>query len=317
MKISVVVPVYGCKEALKELHSRVKKTVASLGMDYELILVNDACPRGSWEVIHEIATTDSKVIAVNLSRNFGQYSAIAAGVDISEGDFLVVMDCDLQNRPEDIGILYKKINEGYDIVLARRKERKDSLFRRGISLLARKVISFLTESKRDPLTCNFGMYRKVVVDSIKDMKEYARAFEKQIDWIGFNTATIDVEHAERESGKSSYTLHKLFKYAFDQMFSYSYKPLQMSVFLGAAISISTFGYAFYIFVRTLIVGEHVQGWSSMMVSIWFFSGLIILNLGIIGIYIGKILDEVKARPPYIIKDILNRRKDKTGPESDN
>ncbi|HPS31021.1 MAG TPA: glycosyltransferase family 2 protein [bacterium] len=313
MKISVVVPVYGCKKALKELHIRIKKVVESLGLDYELILVNDACPEGSWEIIKEIANDDQKVIAINLSRNFGQYNAIAAGVDISYGDFLVVMDCDLQNKPEDIIKMYEKMTEGYDIVLARRKDRKDSFFRRRGSLFARKILSYLTESKRDPFTCNFGLYKKVVVDSIKGMKEYARAFEKQIDWVGFNTATVDVEHAERENGKSSYTLSKLLKYAFDQMFSYSYKPLELSVFFGAAISISTFAYAFFIFAKAFLVGETVQGWSSMMVSIWFFSGLIILNLGIIGIYIGKILDEVKRRPPYVIKDILNN---KEGSESD-
>jgi len=147
MKISVVVPVYGCKKALKELHIRIKKVVESLGLDYELILVNDACPEGSWEIIKEIANDDQKVIAINLSRNFGQYNAIAAGVDISYGDFLVVMDCDLQNKPEDIIKMYEKMTEGYDIVLARRKDRKDSFFRRRGSLFARKILSYLQNLK--------------------------------------------------------------------------------------------------------------------------------------------------------------------------
>ena len=312
MKISVVVPVYGCRNTLKELHERVVKCILSLGCEYEMILVNDACPYNSWEVLKEIAAHDSNVIAINLSRNFGQYNAIAAGVDISSGDFLVVMDCDLQNRPEDIKKLYEKIIEGYDVVLARRMERKDTLFRKWASLTARKILSFLTESKRDPLTCNFGIYTKDVTNSIKMMKEYHRAFEKQIDWLGFKTATVDVEHAEREDGKSAYTLSKLFKYGFEQVFSYSYKPLELSVFTGSVISFISFFYAIYIFLRALIIGESVEGWSSMMVSISFFSGLIILNLGIIGIYLSKVLDEVKRRPPYIVKDIINRKTDSKG-----
>ena len=305
MEISVVIPVYGCRKALFELHERLVSVLTDITDRFQIVLVNDACPQGSWEDIKIIADKDRRVTAVNLSRNFGQYNAIAAGIDNAIGEWTVVMDCDLQNRPEEIAPLYEKAKEGFDIVLARRQQRKDSSFRRYISLLSRKVLGYLTEMDRDPLTCNFGIYSRRVIETIKNMPEYTRAFEKMVDWVGFKSTAIDVKHVERSHGESSYTLKKLFQYAFDQIFAFSYKPLEITVFAGAAISIISFIVAAFVFFRALIWNYDVTGWASLMVSIWFLAGLIIFILGMIGIYIGKILDEVKKRPCYIISDRIN------------
>lgn len=236
MKISVVIPVYGCREALPELYQRLTNVLTKLVSNYEIILVNDGCPQNSWEVIERLCKEDSHVVGLELSRNFGQLQATAAGVDYSTGDWVVVMDCDLQDRPEEIPRLYAKAKEGYDVVFARRKERRDSKFKVFVSDCFYKVYSFATGQPYDGSICNFSISNRNVIDNYCKMREWHRGFVMYIQWMGFREAVLDVEHQERFAGESGYNFKKRMKMAMDLLTSQSDKLLQLTVKSGLLIS---------------------------------------------------------------------------------
>ena len=176
MDISVVIPVYGCKAALWELYERLVKSVSQITENFEIVMVNDACPQNSWEVIQEICQKDVRVKGIELSRNFGQIKAITAGLDYSSGNWVVVMDCDLQDRPEEIVNLYKKAQEGYDVVFARRKNRQDSFLKVFVSKIFYKIYSFASDGDYDPAVCNFSISKRIVIENYCKMRELHRAF---------------------------------------------------------------------------------------------------------------------------------------------
>lgn len=213
MDISVVVPVYGCKAALRELYTRLCQSLEQICNEFEIILVNDNCPQNSWEVIEELCKEDSRVKGIEMARNFGQIKAITAGLDYSTGDWVVVMDCDLQDRPEEIINLYNKAQEGYDVVFARRKNRKDSFLKVLVSKVFYKIYSFASDGYYDPAICNFSISKRMVIDNYCKMRELHRAFVIYVKWLGFKQTAIDVEHDPRKEGKSSYDMKKRFKMA--------------------------------------------------------------------------------------------------------
>lgn len=301
-KISVVTPVYKSFEMLDELYTRLCSTLQQIDSDYEIIMVEDCGGDGSWEMISELAQKDNRIKGIQLSRNFGQHYAITTGLDYAKGDWVVVMDCDLQDQPEEIIKFYNKAKEGYDIVYGSRKIRHDSFFKKLSSNVFYKLLSYLTETRQDGSIANFGIYSRKVVDSVKSMKENLRYLPVMVNWVGFKSTTVPVEHAARKSGKSAYTLHKLINLALNVIIAFSDKPLRLTVKLGLLVSLMSMVYAVYIIIRAYLGLTNVQGWPSLIVSIWFFSGVIIFIMGIIGIYIGKIFDEVKRRPLYIIKN---------------
>jgi dolichol-phosphate mannosyltransferase len=303
--ISAVVPVYKCNECLYELCRRLDLALSEIDEEYEIVLINDASPDNAWDTIKDLAAKDRRVKGVNLSRNFGQHCAITAGLDHAKGDWVVVMDCDLQDQPEEILRFYKKALEGYDIVLGRREERRDGAIKKLFSLFFYKVLSYLTDTHQDAAIANFGIYHKKVIGTIRSMRENLRYFPVMVQWVGFNTATINIVHAKRVMGKTSYSFRKLFNMAVDVMIAFSDKPLRLTIKLGIIISSLSFLYAAYIAVRALLGLRGYEGWPTIVVSIWFFSGLIILILGILGLYIGKTFDETKKRPIYIVKDTVN------------
>ena len=304
--ISVVIPVYGCRGALYELYDRLVKTLEIINPSFEIIMVNDACPQNSWEVIKELAANDKRVKGINLSRNFGQLKAILAGLDNAFGDWVVVMDCDLQDQPEEIINLYYKAQEGYDVVFGRRYSRKDKLGKRILSAGFYKVYDYLTEGDFDHTICNFSICKQIVIDNYRNMREQNRAFTLFIKWMGFEQTTINVEHAERVEGKSSYDLRKRWNLAKDIIVTQSNKPLRFSINIGMAVSVLSFFYAIFLVIRYFQTNVSVTGWTSLIVSVFFLSGLILMNIGILGLYIGKVFDETKGRPVYIIKDFINR-----------
>jgi dolichol-phosphate mannosyltransferase len=267
--------------------------------------VNDGCPCGSWDRILELAGSDQRVKGINLSRNFGQHHAITAGLDNASGEWTVVMDCDLQDRPEEIGALYQKALAGYDIVLGRRVQRHDGACKKYGSKLFYALLGYLTDTKIDSTLCNFGIYHRRVVDSLKTMREELRFFPLMVRWTGFRTAAISIEHAGRPNGKSGYSFRKLFQLAFNTILGFSDKPLWITVRLGALMSAVAFLFAVFVFVKATIGHIPVTGWASLMVSLWFCAGLVISILGIIGIYLGKTFDQTKGRPLYIIKETVN------------
>lgn len=299
-QLSVVIPVYKAEDCLHELYRRLVAALSVLTEDFEILLIEDQGGDGSWEVIRELARKDPRVRGFQFSRNFGQHYGITAGLDHAAGEWVVVMDCDLQDRPEEIPRLYRKAQEGYDVVLALRAKRKDALHKRVFSWLFYKLFRYLSDLDYDGEAGNFRIISRKVVTTFGAMRENLRLFGGLVTWMGYPTASIEVEHGERYAGESSYTFAKLTNLALETIIAYSDKPLRISIKFGIAISMAAFVFGIYFAVRTLVSGQSIAGWTSLIVSLYFLGGVIISTLGIIGIYLGKAFDEVKRRPLYII-----------------
>lgn len=303
--ISVVSPVYRGEKMVVELVRRIVESVGSITDDYEIILVNDASPDNSWAEIMKQCECNPRVKGINLSRNFGQHYAITAGLHYATGEWVVVMDCDLQDRPEEIPNLYNKAKEGYDIVYARRAVRKDGAFKKITSALFYRVFRYLSGIQSDKTIANFGIYHKRVIDEFNKMPEQSRFFPSQVKYLGFKDTAIDVEHNARSEGKSSYNLMKRIKLGFDVIVSNSNKPLRFAVGLGFCMSALSFILALYNLIAKWVGVIRVPGYTTTVFSIWFVGGLLLLVMGIMGLYIGKIYDQVKGRQLYIVKDKVN------------
>lgn len=305
IKISIVIPVYKANTIIPELVRRLVESTSKITFDFEVILVDDGCPLNSWEAIVQECKKDKRIKGILLSRNFGQHYAITAGLDCVKGEAIVVMDCDLQDKPEEIPNLYSKFEEGYDIVYASRAKRKDSYFKVFISKIFYISFSYLSGIKYDGSIASFGVYSKKVIDNVKKMREPMRAFSPLVRWTGFSSTKIIVEHGRRQDSKSTYSFRKLISLALDIILAYSDKPLKLTVKLGFLISFSTMIYSLYV-LTLYIQGEiKVSGYTSLIISIWFLSGLIIFILGIIGLYLNKIFESAKNRPLYLIDKQFN------------
>jgi glycosyltransferase involved in cell wall biosynthesis len=299
--ISVVVPVYKAEHCLDELYHRLVAALTPITSGFEIVLVEDCGGDNSWQVIERLAAADPRVHGIQFSRNFGQHYGITAGLDHCHGDWVVVMDCDLQDRPEEIPRLYAKAQEGYDIVLARRGARQDPPLKRITSWLFYKVFSYLADIEYDGASGNFRIMSRKVVANFRRMGEQLRFFGGLVQWLGFSTTSIEVEHAERFEGNSTYTFAKLWKLATETIIAYSDKPLRIGVRFGFGMAGLAFSYGMYILLRALLYGSPIPGWNSLIVSMYFIGGIIIAMLGIIGIYLGKAFDESKKRPLYIVR----------------
>ena len=214
------------------------------------------------------------------------------------------MDCDLQDRPEEIVKFWQKAQEGFEIVVGRRIERQDSWLKRWGSQTFHRVFGYMTDQKSDTTQSNYGIYSRKVIEHIKSLPEYSRCFPLLIRWVGFTTATIDIEHDTRIEGKTSYNLRKLFSLAIDVIVSYSNKPLKLFINSGFIISAISTLFALGLVIRYFIYDKQVQGWTSVMVSLFFLSGINLLGIGILGVYIGRIFNQVKGRPLYIVEKII-------------
>ncbi len=298
--ISVVVPVYRAESCLEELYRRLKAALEPLTADFEIMLVEDCGGDRSWPLIVALAQRDPRVKGIQFSRNFGQHYGITAGLDRCNGDWVVVMDCDLQDRPEEIPRLYAKAQEGHEIVVARRGKRSDPLLKRFSSWLYYSVFSWLADMNYDPQAGNFRILSRKVINNYRNMRERSRFFGSLINWMGFPFTSIDVQHDERFAGDSSYTFGKLWRLGAETIIAYSDKPLRIAVRLGFFIATCAFLYGLYILFLALFHGSPVTGWSSLIVSIYFMGGVIVAILGILGIYLGKTYDETKCRPLYVI-----------------
>lgn len=304
--LSVVIPVYGCVEALPELCQRLHGVLGNMTSEYEIIMVNDASPDDAWRIIQKLAIEDQKVKGINLSRNFGQHYAITAGLDFAYGDWVVVMDCDLQDVPEEIPKLYNAAQTGYDIVVGRRAERQDSWLKKLLSKNFYRAFAFFTGSNVNHQIGNFGIYSQKVICSIRGLREQNRSFGLFALWVGFSRLEIDITHAARSHGRSSYTFYKMMNLALDSIIAHSDKMLRLTVKLGLMLAFFSFAYSVWLVVRYLLWSTPIIGWTSLIVSIYFTTGLIIGSLGIVGLYVGKIFNEVKQRPLYIIESTTFR-----------
>ena len=303
--LSVVSPVYHGEKMVAELVRRNKESLSAITEDFEIILVNDASPDNSWEAIERECRLDPRVKGLDLSRNFGQHYAITAGLRYATGEWIVVMDCDLQDRPEEIPNLYHKAQEGFDIVYARRAHRKDGFFKRMSSAVFVFVFRLLSGLETDGTIANFGVYHYRVIEEFNKMPERARSFPVLVKFLGFKTGTIDVEHAARAEGKSSYRLPTLFRLAFDVIVSNSNKPLRFAIGLGMGMSFISFLLAMYnIFAKSVGIIS-VPGYTTTVFSIWFIGGLQLFVMGILGLYLEKVFDQVKGRPLFVVRRKVN------------
>lgn len=298
--LSVVTPVYRAEGCLEELYRRLVAALSGITQDFEIIMVEDCGGDRSWDVIRSLAARDPRVKGIRFSRNFGQHYGITAGLDHCDGDWVVVMDCDLQDRPEEIPRLYAKAREGYEVVIASRAQSGGPPSRSFTSWLFYKLFSWLADMEYDGQAGNYRMISRKVVARLRQMREQLRFFGALLNWMGFPSATIDVKHDERYAGPSTYTMAKLWKLAWETIIAYSDKPLRLSVRLGFVLAFLAFCYGIYIIIRALLYGTSITGWSSLIVSIYFIGGIIIAILGILGIYLGKTYDETKKRPLYIV-----------------
>lgn len=304
-RLSVVVPVYLGHPYLEELYERVRRSAESAFSDFELILVNDASPDQSWQVIEALCKKDARVKGIQLSRNFGQHYAITAGLTYATGEWVVVMDCDLQDVPEEIPNLYKKTAEGYDSVFAQRCHRQDGCVKRLESWAFYKVFGFLTDTCFDHSVANFGIYNHKVIEAILSMQDRIRFFPTMSQWVGFRRAYLPVAHERRKAGKSSYSLARLLQLAVSNIIAFSDKPLILFICAGFTVSALSLLVAAFYYSLYLAGKIQVQGYASLILSLWFIGGMLMFSLGVIGIYVGKTFDQTKARPLFIVSELLN------------
>jgi len=299
LEISVVIPVYGCAGCILELQQRLTQVIKKITSRYEIIYIEDRGKDDSWEMLTRIAKIDKKVKAFRLSRNFGQHYAITAGLSQAEGNWTIVMDCDLQDPPEDIPRLYRKAKEGYDIVLMKRMNKKLNLFRRSAAFLYFKLINLFTKERLNGIYGSFSILNRKVRESYLTLHDNDRHYLFIIRWLGFKTGSLEYEHSERFTGKSSYSLRSLLAHSFNGVFFQTTALLRWIIYLGFFVSFSgcLFGaYFLYIyFVRSI-----QPGWTSLVMLLLVIGGLILISTGITGLYIGKIFDQVKGRPLYVL-----------------
>jgi dolichol-phosphate mannosyltransferase len=300
--ISFVSPVYRAEKIIEKLVEEIENVMAKIQLPFEIILVDDRSPDNGWEVMKKIAAHHAGVKCIRLSRNFGQHPAIMAGLSHVSGEWVVVLDCDLQDQPKEVLKLYAKACEGFDVVLAKRKQRRDHAMKRFTSYLFSKIYGFLTDTRYDNEVANFGIYKRKVIDAILRVSDHIKFFPLFVTLVGFNSTAIVVEHARREEGKSSYSLFKLISLAFNTIISFSNKPLKLFVQFGVVISSISFLFGVYNLYLAITGRIEVLGYSSIIISIWFLSGIIVTTIGVTGIYVGKIFDQTKDRPIFIVDE---------------
>jgi len=307
MKLSIVIPFYQSAGSVAALYSKLKDVIAQMGEvdQHQIVMVEDRGRDHSWDLIKGLAALDTNIHAIRLSRNYGQHRAINAGLDLCDGDWIVVMDCDLQDDPYAILSLWAKAKEGYDVVNVRRQNRQDSFIKALRSKVYHSFFNWLSGMSHDHQVANYRIFNRKVLNAVRLMPEQCRILGIQLHWLGFPTATIDFLHAPRHDGKSSYTIKKLLLLALDSAVSFSNKPLYIAVSLGSAISLFSMLVAGWFFARQLIWRIPVTGWASLIISVWFLGGLILANMGVLGVYIGRIYDETKHRPLYAIAERVN------------
>jgi dolichol-phosphate mannosyltransferase len=301
IKISIVSPVYMAEGILSELVDSILLNIKSITNNFEIILVEDGSSDGSWDKIMELKQIHPEIVGLKLSRNFGQHAAIYAGLEQVLGEWIIVIDCDLQDDPVHFKALYQRAIKGWEIVLARRVNRIDSFFKRLFSKIFYRILGYLTDSDQDSSVANFGIYHKNVILSLKEMKDYIKYFPTSVNWVGYKKTTLDVNHKKRLSGKSTYSYKKLIRLGLNVVLSFSDKPLRLVVKVGILVSFVSMLIAFYYLLKYFSGEILVSGFTSLIVSIWFLSGIIITTIGMAGLYIGRIFDQAKDRPVYIIQ----------------
>ena len=306
-RLSVVVPCYNEELGIRETHSRLSRTLGALGSEYEIIYINDGSRDDTFGALREIQKDDPHVRVVDLARNFGHQLAVTAGVDLADGDAVVLIDADLQDPPELIPQMLEKWREGFDVVYGQRGERKgETAFKRTTAKAFYRLLDRLSEVRMPLDTGDFRLMDRRVVDALKSMPERDRFIRGMVSWIGFRQTGIRYERDARFAGESNYPLKKMIAFATDGLISFSTKPLKMASAVGfASGGLAVLG-ILYVLVIRLFTASWVSGWAMMMIVLLFFSGVQLLCLGIIGEYVGRTYQQTKGRPLYLVREVLGQ-----------
>jgi dolichol-phosphate mannosyltransferase len=303
IKYSIIVPVFNEEEVIQKTYQRLITVMNSTNAPYELLFINDGSKDKTEEILIEIGRNDKKVKLINFSRNFGHQVAISAGMDYAQGEAVVIIDADLQDPPELILDMIEKWMEGYDVIYAKRLSRKgESFFKKQSASLFYRTLRSMTDIDIPLDTGDFRLMDRKVVEEIKGLREKNRFVRGIASWVGFRQTAIEYERDARAAGETKYPLKRMLKLSMDGITSFSYKPLKLASYAGAVLAISGLIYMFYVFYLKIFTDATVPGWSSLIIIQLFFSSFVLILLGIMGEYIGRIYDETKNRPLYIVRD---------------
>lgn len=301
-KFSIIVPVYNEEEVLQEFYRRMRAVCDSLDGDYELIFVNDGSTDRSLTILREFRAQNPNVKIMSFSRNFGHQAAITAGIDHASGDAVVIIDADLQDPPEVVPQLIEKWKEGYGVVYGQRSARKgETFFKKATAAMFYRILKWMTKY---PIPENVGDFRlmdRKVVAALRSMREYHRFIRGLVPWVGFKQSGVAFVRDARYAGETKYPFRKMLKFAIDGITSFSIVPLRMTMYLGFFVVVATLIFAVWALVAQFVFHATIQGWASLMVTILFLGGVQLLMIGVLGEYIGRIYEEVKKRPLYIIE----------------
>ena len=300
--LSVVSPVFLAEGIVDELVKRITEEVSKITQDYEILLVEDGSSDKSWKKIEDNCKTDKRIKGIKLSRNFGQHYAITAGLKESRGDYVVVMDCDLQDDPSFIPSLLEKAQTGFDVVVARRINRQDTTRKRLSSIAFHSIFSYMTNKSQDSSIGNFGIYHRKVIDSVLAMGDYSKFFPAQIQWVGFKQTTLSFPHSARFSGTSSYSWRRLLNLASNNILAFSDKPLRLAVVFGFFVSLVSFVLGIMYLFLGILGAIQVSGFVTVIATLFMSTGSIIMVIGVVGVYVGKTFEASKNRPLYLIED---------------
>lgn len=304
-EIAVVIPVYMGKAVLGELCARLVAALTSITESFSIILVDDRSEDNAWPLICDLGLKDRRIRGIQLSRNFGQHYALTAGIDHALARWYVVMDCDLQDAPEDIPLLYEKAKEGFDIVVGMRRKEGHGRVKRLASRSFYATFNILSGIKLDPGVGNYRIFSERVAVGFRQMREQLRFLPASLALMGFEVGYVPLPHYERPNGKSSYTIRKLVSLGANTILMHSQRPLKIAAALGFAISALSILAAFGIMALVLLWGVTVTGWASLIVAVCIIGGMEIFVTGVVGIYVGKCFEEAKRRPLYFVRDTSN------------
>jgi dolichol-phosphate mannosyltransferase len=306
IRYSIIVPVYNEEAVINETYHRLKQVMDSLGESYELLFINDGSQDKTAELIGALAAEDESVKLLDFSRNFGHQIAITAGMDYARGDAVVIIDADLQDPPELIPRMVEKWKEGYEVVYAKRTKRKgETLFKKWTAALFYRTLRAATEVDIPLDTGDFRLMDRKVCEAMRSIREKNRFVRGLVSWVGFRQTAVEYVRDERFAGETKYPLKKMLRFSMDGITSFSYKPLKLATYLGFLVSFSSFVYLIVTLFLKLFSTSTVAGWASIIACLLLLNGVILIILGIIGEYIGRIYDETKNRPLYLLRATKN------------
>jgi len=304
--VSAVLPVYNEEESLPVVHERLTKVLSGLGQPYEIVLVDDGSRDASARIMREMSERDPHVVSVFLSRNFGHQICLTAGLDHARGEYVAMMDSDLQDPPELLPRMIAKIDEGFDVVYAvRRKRRGETVFKKATAAAFYRILKSIAKIEIPLDTGDFRVIRRSALDSVLSLREHNRFLRGMVSWVGFRQTGIPYNRPERFAGETKYPLRKMVKFALDGILSFSSTPLKFATWVGftfAALAAIYGARVFYVWWK----GGTVQGWASTVLAVLILGSVQLITLGIIGEYVARIYDETRRRPLYFVREVIGR-----------